>query len=304
MLFYPAKKNIFKRKGYTSFHDSPPDLTDEVVLGKRVSHIASLCPGSLTIEASIVIPVFMLAITSLIFIIQVIQIQIHIQKALYNQMMKVTGYGYYVNHMDLSTEAENFLQEEYIKLMVIDELGEDFFDKDVVVNGKYGFILNLSNISEDGLLDVVLMYKLKMPLDFFNIGKINMVARARCATWTGAKYDSNEWDTNMVYMTAKGEVYHTDKECTYIKSDISQCSYSEVSNKRNASGGIYYPCSLCSDREISNIRVVYYTQYGNRYHIMEFCSNLKSNVFAIERSVAVLKYKECSKCGLQGEKND
>ncbi len=305
MLFYSSLKyDYLKRKGRSSFHDSPPDQTDEVVLGKRVSPITSVFQGSLTVEASMVLPLFIGAVVTLIFFIQVIQIQIQIQKALYNQTMKVMGYGYYIDSTDMATEAETFLQAGYIKLKVIEELGDNFFDNGCIVNGKQGFVLYLTNVSDEGLVDVAMRYNLQVPFDIFGVGKLSFVARARCAIWTGKDSDTTEWNVNMVYMTAQGQVYHIDKECTYIKLDISSCRMDELDTVRNASGGIYYPCNLCCGQKEYDSRTVYITQYGTRYHMMEYCSNLKSNVFAIEKEVAEQKYKVCSKCGSEGEQDD
>ena len=300
MLFYFVN-NINQWKDQASFQNSPPDAGTKGVQNKRAAYVTSLSRGSLTLEATLVLPFFIFAITTLLFLIQAMQTQSQIQRVLYNETMKVTGYGYYLNSTEMATEAENLLSVGYIKLKVIEELGEDFFDNDVIVNGKSGFLLYLTNISEEGIVDVVLMYSLKPPLDIFNVGKLDYVARARCAVWTGADVDKTEWDTDMVYMTAHGQVYHLDRECTYIKSDISECSLEEIEAVRNASGGKYYPCELCGDKREYDDREVFYTQYGTRYHMTGYCSNLKSNVFAIEIEDAMAKYKACSKCGSEGE---
>lgn len=305
MLFYQVEKNKYlKRKVKTSFHISPPDATNEVKPDKRAPYVTLVHRGSLTVEAALVLPFFIAAVTTLIFLIQAIQIQVQIQKALYNQTMKVTGYGYYINSVDLATEAESLLEVGYIKLKIIEELGEDFFESNAIVNGKKGFVLYLTNVSKEGLVDVALLYSLRVPFDIFNVGKLDFVARARCATWIGASPGTTEWDVNMVYMTAHGEVYHCDRECTYIKSDISECRLDEIEAIRNASGGKYYPCTICDDRREYDSKQVFYTKYGTRYHLSEYCSNLKSNVFAIEEVVAKEKYKACSKCCGKGEKYD
>ena len=286
------------RKGQILSQHYPPDGTPEMTESKRASYATLFLKGSLTVEASLVFPFFIGAVVALLFFIQAIQIQIQIQKALYNQTMKVTGYGYYVDSVELGTQAENLLEVSYIKLMVIEELGDDFFEGNCIVNGKKGFVLDLTNAFEKGVVDVALGYSLKVPFDIFGLGKLNFVARARCKTWTGVDTTKTEWDTNMVYMTSHGEVYHVDKDCSYIKSDISSCDLEEVEKLRNASGGKYYVCSLCGDtKQVSN-KTVFYTMYGNRYHLSEYCSNLKNNVFAIEREVAEKKYRRCSRCGI------
>lgn len=301
MLFYLREnKKIIKRKGQILSQHYPPDETREMTSGKRVSYATLLCKGSLTVEASLVFPLFIGAVVALLFFIQAIQIQVQLQKALFNQTMKVTGYGYYVNSADLGTEAENVLEVGYIKQKVIEELGDDFFEGGSIVNGKKGLVLDLTNASQEGVVDVVIRYSLKVPFDIFGLGKLKFVARARCQIWTGVDVNKTEWDTDMVYMTAHGEVYHIDEKCTYIKSDITSCSLDEIGTRRNATGGIYYLCSLCGDKTILGNKEVFYTQYGNRYHLSEYCSNLKNNVFAMERAEAEKKYRSCSKCGTKG----
>lgn len=301
MLFYLKKnKKIKKRKGQITFQLYPPDETCELIQGKRASYATFFLKGSLTVEASIVFPFFIGAVVALLFFLQAIQIQVQIQKALYNQTMKVTGYGYYLDSVEMGTEAENLLEVGYIKLMVIEELGDDFFEGSCIVNGKNGFNLDLTNSFDEDVVDVAIRYSLRVPFDIFGIGKVNFIARARCKTWTGADASKTEWDVDMVYMTSHGEVYHLDENCTYIKSDISSCSLDEIENIRNASGGIYYLCSLCGDMKQVGGNEVYYTQYGSRYHMIDVCSNLKNNVFAIEKEVAMEKYRSCSKCGTKG----
>lgn len=297
MLFCLKNYNeMIVRKGHIKSLFFPPEETD-CNYGKRAPYATFLTRGSLTVEASLVFPIFIGAIVALLFFMQAIQIQVQIQKALYNQTMKVTGYGYYVDSVNLGTEAENVLEVGYIKFKVIEELGDDFFDNSCIVNGKNGFVLDLTNIYDESVIDVAIRYSLKVPFDMFGLGKINFIARARCKIWSGVDITKTEWDTEMVYMTSHGEVYHIDKNCTYIRSDISSCKLEEIGDARNASGGIYYLCSVCGDKNQSDKMTVYYTQYGSRYHLKEYCSNLQNNVFALERQEAEKKYRSCSKCG-------
>lgn len=304
MLFFSVEKNMIKRKDQTSYYHSPPDAVNEDWRIERASYVTSFNRGSLTVEASLVLPLFIFGVTTLIFLIQVMQIQIQIQKTLYNETMKVTGYGYYLNSAEMSVEAENFLSVRYIKLKVIEALGDEFFENNTIVKGKKGFVLYFTNISEEGMVDVVLLYSLKVPFDIFGVGKLDFIARAKCAVWTGTNVDTTEWDVNMVYMTMHGQVYHCDRACTYIKSDISECWIDEIDGVRNSSGGKYYPCNFCSDGNDNFSGKVYFTQYGTRYHKVEYCGNLKSNVFAIEEDEAKEKYSACSKCGIEGDLYD
>ena len=299
MLFFPSFKNNIKRKGRATFNDSPRVVKDEAFREGRASHAAFI--GSLTVEASIVLPFFIMAIMVLLFFVQAIQMQIQIQKALFNQTVKTAGYSYYLSQTEIPTEAEQFLEAEFIKLNIINELGSDFFKNSYIVNGKNGLILNLTNISDEGVIDIALQYQMQVPFDIFGVGKLNFVARARCRTWDGSKSDITGYKGNMVYVTPNGEVYHVSDKCTYIVKSVKSCNYHSIDEKRNLSGGIYYPCNACAEgRTPIGMQLVYYTNYGNRYHLESVCSNLKTNVFSMNENAAKKKYRPCSKCGEAG----
>ena len=306
MLFFSIFNiKIFKRKGSSLLSNSSPLYNDRDNLNteKRAPYAALNLKGSLTVEASLVLPLFIGAIVTLLFFIQAIKINVNIQKAVYNQTMKVVGYAYYVNVTDPPVVVENLLEGEAIKAMVINELGTEFMNNPYLVNGRNGFLLNFTNIFDEGVIDVALQYKLKVPFDIFGVGEVPFVVRARCKTWSGESSDRNEWDTKMVYVTKYGEVYHENKSCTFIKSDVKSCSKSEATVIKNESGERYEPCSLCAEGHASYVTLVYFTKYGNRFHVNENCSNLKSNVFSIEKNIAEKNYRACSKCA-KGDNDD
>lgn len=300
MLFFPIFNKISsKRKGRASFHDSPRDQIGEASREERVPYAVFI--GSLTVEAAFILPLFVMAIMVLLFFVQAIQMQIQIQKALFNQTVKTAGYSYYLSKTEIPTEAESFLEAEFIKLNIANELGTDFFKNGYIVNGENGFVLNFSNISDEGIIDIALQYKMQVPFDIFGVGKLNFVARARCRTWDGKHSDITGYKGNMVYVTPNGEVYHMSDKCTYIVKRVNNCSYHSIDEKRNSSGGIYYPCNLCAESKTPiATQIVYFTDYGTRYHLEIFCSNLKTNIFAINEDVAKKKYRACSKCGTGG----
>ncbi len=304
MLFFQKyKKIIGKQKGQKIHRCSPPDICISYS-EKRAPYAALGLSGSLTLEASLVMPLFIAAFVAMLYFLLVIQFQIHIQKALYNQALKTAGYAYYVNCTDLDNYSENFLEAEYIKASVIDEIGKEYLDNSLVINGSRGISLNLLEEIEDGILDVALTYKLKVPFDIFNLGNLSYTSRARCHTWIGSNTETKEWDKEIVYMTTNGSVYHLYKDCSYIHSDVQSCNSAELSNLRNSGGAKYYPCMLCTGDKVINNSTVYYTKYGTRYHINNMCSNLKSNIYSVEKEYAVKNYPLCSKCSERGEPDD
>ena len=306
MLFFSIfYKKFLKRKGSSLLGNSPPNYSnrDNLNTKERAPYAAFKLKGSLTVEASLVLPLFIGAIVFLLFFIQAVRINVHIQKAVYNQTMSVAGYAYYVNMANPPVEVENLLEAGYIKSKIIDELGTEFMNNPYIINHRDAFSLNFTNIFDEGIIDVALQYRLKVPFDIFGVSEVPFVARARCKTWAGADSGKTEWDTEMVYVTKYGEVYHINKSCTFIKSDVMTCSKVKIKTLKNESGEWYKPCSLCSEGHASYVVPVYYTEYGNRFHVNENCSNLKSNVFSIEKDDAIKKYRPCSKCAKEDKED-
>lgn len=56
---------------------------------------------------------------------------------------------------------------------------------------------------------------------------------------------NNNDESEYVYITQYGEVYHIEKMCSYLVRNIKAASLAEITDLRNASGGKYYQCSLC-----------------------------------------------------------
>ena len=295
MLFFHNINRHIKQK-----FCSPPDK--HVSLSeKRAPYATFRINAGLTLEASLVMPLFLAAFVALIFFLQIIQQNLHIQKALYNQVQKIAGYSYYINEADISEDVSKYLEAAYIKSAVVKEVGQKYLDNSYIKNGSKGIYLNITGKPEDGILDVALEYKMQVPFDLFNIGGLNMVSRARCHLWIGSDKNALVDDTEYVYMTPSGSVYHLYKDCTYIKSDILSCIGAEIYDERNASGAKYYKCQVC--KPLLGMGKVYYTKYGTRFHYSDKCVNLHSDVFAVEKSKVKDKYRMCTKCAKNAERS-
>ena len=294
MLFFHNPKYCNQKNHYSS-----PDSISHAA-EKRAPHATSYIRASLTLEASLVLPLFLAAIISLIYVIQVIQIKINMQKALYHQAMAVCGYSYYTELIDAPDVAEKLVQAAYIKNKIIKELGTDYLDDSYIVNGSKGVKLS-SNLTSDGkYLDVTLKYKTKAFFDLLGVSEISVTSKVKCRLWTGEEEETDSGESSeYAFVTANGTVYHTSENCTYLKSELSSCSVSEIANVRNESGGKYYACSACEKDNYTG--KVYYTKYGTRYHTTLLCRNIHSNVYTISLDLAKEKYSLCSKCKKESE---
>lgn len=268
--------------------------------------------ASITVEASIVVPLVVMAVVSLLQIMIFMNVQLKLQTALYHQTQKAAGYsalvdfaeGYILEGMDREdyktalSIAENGITELLVKHLVVEELGEDFFDNPWFVGGQDGLKVIFSAGVKERDIDVALGYELKVLFDVFGIGDLHVTARARMSRWTGVtRVESNEEgmeNSDTVYITKAGTVYHLYKDCTYLSVKLTKVNYSEISSKRNASGGKYYPCSLCA-KNSGEADCVYISKYGESYHFDEKCRNIYHNISEITKD-EVGNREMCSKC--------
>lgn len=79
--------------------------------------------ASASVEGAIVIPLFIYAVMSIMFIMQVIAVQIHINNAFYVTLRKCAGYVYVYEN---SGNVPKGMVAETIRRLLIDEIGTDY----------------------------------------------------------------------------------------------------------------------------------------------------------------------------------
>lgn len=210
-------------------------------------------------------------------------------------MKKVSGYAYYMNIADMSEQVEQIMQAEYVKYAVINEIGRDYLENSVITGGSSGIHINFLVDAKKGILDAELDYSMDIPFNLLGFPSIRFSSRLRCHTWIGNTSGDKVQSSDVVYVTANGEVYHLYSDCSYLVSSIKNCKGTEIADKRNSSGEKYRPCQLCCKDNEEPV-TAFYTDYGNRYHSQSLCSNLHSNVLSVDKNKAQENYRLCSKC--------
>ena len=280
--------------------------------------------ASITVEAAIVIPIFLYASMSLLYMLLVLNIKMTVNRALYNSIRTVSEYAYLcngssdmedkdksslineilddVNDQDKASLLSDALGIGTIEALMLKELGSDYAKSNNIVGGNAGFNFFLSDVmTSSSLIDVKVNYRIKNPFDIWGFMTITVSERMTCDAWLGEDYAgfnnlSNTSvagnDSEFVYITEKGTVYHTSRSCTYLTRNISNAPLSAIENLRNSSGAKYYPCERCKPKGNST---VYYTEYGDRYHSDINCSQLSRNIITVAKS-QVGDRKECEKC--------
>lgn len=304
MCLFIAEKTNIKLKGKDKrtiirFKEITPES------GKK----AYLC-ASATVEASIVIPLFIYAVMMVVYLIHMESVRQSINTAMYSDIRKLSEYAYVCNQFkdnysyktDKNTDKtiENIiksgLSDAVAKKILIDELGSDFAKNNGIVGGNDGISLIKSEIlRSDSKIKLVVSYKIKNPFDIFGTGAVNVEESFVANAWLGEDHIQRQKGNSSeesVYITVSGKVYHKDRACTYLNVSVNPISRANIENTRNKSGGKYYPCEKCGS---GNSLQLYITDYGERYHTSINCSNLKRTVIKIPLEKTDGR-KPCSKC--------
>ncbi len=281
--------------------------------------------GTLTIEAAFVLPIFLYAIIAFLYFFHIMAIYEEVQYAITETGLHTAKYAYvydYIMHDenaedDLVAEEENLekkliispeviltrgINSSYIKIKMKEYLNETYLNQSCIKGGYEGIETFLSTYLEDEEhVDIIACYQVKIPLLFFDLDKIWMVQRVRLRGWNGAKPVEKsedvqgEEDSQVVYITEHGTVYHMTKECTHLKLSIQEVYFDLIDNYRNQAGGKYTKCNICYDSNIEKA-MVYITRAGDHYHSFLSCSGLKRNIIPIK--IEDIEDKNpCKRCG-------
>lgn len=281
-------------------------------------------PASTTVEASLVVPIFVYAAVAVMYMIQVVAVRARVNEALYDTLRKSARYAYVYDSLkglsgDDSGNAKNKITADEnnpaqlsgmlssglsiaaFQQLFISELGEDFAKNNNIVGGNPGWNFAQSKVlNNNSLLDIKLTYYIKNPFDVFGVAIIKVSEVKRTNAWLGEDSDSFTYNTSQVvdkdiyvYITSGGSVYHTKKTCTYLTRNLKTSNVSETGSLRNNSGGKYYPCTICKADTATG--EVYYTDYGDRYHKTAICTKLSRDILTVKKS-SVPERRECEKC--------
>lgn len=266
--------------------------------------------ASLSLEAALIMPVFIYATMLIINVVLFIGLQIRIQLSLYNTALSLSKYDYAyeviksekgINLEELKADSllttiiGRGIESGIVKTMVVADLGVDYLEKSDVVGGVRGLYFTQSEIlNENGDIDLIVNYKVRSPFDIFGIGAIHIEQRAKIRAFSGDK-NIEKPKTEYVYVAPTGSVYHRYTSCKYLNVSVKKVLLAQVDKERNKDGGKYYKCKKCTNKALPGIEV-YITAYGNRYHSNRNCSELKRGILRIPKS-EVGKRKACSNCG-------
>jgi hypothetical protein len=257
--------------------------------------------GSLTIEAALVIPIFLFAIMAILSFTEILRVQMRLDSAMQQCAKELAVYGYAKDGIlgedtgDLSVPIETLFSEAYVRNRVISEVGEEYLQNSPT-NGTASLHFLGSRIMENDRIELRCTYYVT---PFFSLSPkagflTGTTAVARAFTGYDNLSAAEQGETEeYVYVTPNGTAYHKSRNCHYLDLSIQKVFTEDLPNLRNAEGSIYQPCPLCKGTNAGS--VLFITDYGNRYHTDILCSGLRRTVSMIPIS-EVGSRTPCKKC--------
>lgn len=257
---------------------------------KRASCSAPLLiKGSATVEAALVLPLFLCAICFLIMMGQLLLIEGEIAHAVSKTAFTCAKQEAVREVSQKKISGSGLLAANMIFYSLLQ--GDDLC-KECIEGGKHGILVRAEKLEGEEKILVKASYILKIPVPFFGGGRILRNIEVKRRIYTGYLPHGSEagGDNKMVFVTDHGSVYHTSLSCSHVSLKISA---NALSVKALEAKG-FRACEKCIKKG-SDPKAYYITAEGDCYHSRLSCSGLKRTVKSATIS-EVGGLKKCSRC--------
>lgn len=276
-------------------------FTKQKKVGKYIKEL--LCEkqkdfkGSVTVEASLVLPVFLFTICLFYSFFLILSAQLVIGESLVQTGRFVSQYG------AIKEISNNTLKLEFYK-----NLNTNHLQSSCIQGGRLGVRLLCKRFGEkEENIELSANYVIKFPINIFHIKNIPSRQQIRARLFIGKEmlHTGKDWDNGegkesikneeTVYITENGTVYHKNKNCSHIQLTIKMIPVTGLEYARNISGAKYKRCEKCRAKQEGN-STTYITLEGNHYHTSLTCSGLKRTLLEVKLST-VKDWNSCLRCG-------
>ena len=283
-----------------------PDVTrsrENRLCMKGIPLAMSCRAGSMTVEAAMIIPLFIFFFINLMSVMEMMRLHCNLELALWKNGKVMTVVG----HAFESAQDENewiqvggtLLTDYALYLEIVYELGEDYLDHSPLTYGKKGLNFLESSYMENDCIDIKLTYQVSPDFNVPGFPLVRLANRYYARAWTGycVSEEEEEQAKEYVYVTMYGQVFHVKLDCGYLNRTIEAVQVSGLGNMRNNAGEQYTICEYCG--KFSSQDTVYITPTGGKYHFTVSCPSLKRTISILERTEAEENYRPCSRCVVQ-----
>lgn len=242
--------------------------------------------GFITVEASVVVPLFLFFMLAVGRIAMLLFAEAHIHQSLAEAANDTAGYCYLEKKLSQDTQAEVFINLAILTKQFRTYLGDDPYVEHTIKNGKNGVLLSISQEPNNKKIFIV-------KADFFAGFEIPIFGKYYVRVTDVIKgkafvgYERGENKDRYVYVTPNESVYHSRRSCSHLTLSVSQ-----IDEFRK---GSYMPCGFCG-KEQSASGKLYVAKTDNVYHSRADCSGLKRTVIRI-RLDETGGLAPCQRCG-------
>lgn len=266
----------------------------------KICRFSSDSYGSATVEASIVLPLFILSMLVIVAMCGCVRTRHTVYEGLQETAQYLAEYEYLYSMIDegLHIDSEEGMFGDAVNIVTAYmKLGDYIDDTGLVEKYVSGGIAGLTITraeydATDGFIYIELQYTLKANVVLF--GELEWVVheRIRQKAYMGYLDDKGVEEGNQyVYITENASVYHTRRNCYHISLSIQQISKSELYSGTNS----LTPCGICTKYN-TDTGLIYITDTGDHYHTSLSCSGLKRTVYRVK--LEDYPYlPACSNCG-------
>ena len=158
-----------------------------------------------------------------------------------------------------------------------------------------------SSVLGDGeTVTLTLDYDYRLPFSVFGLGSIHQRVTASRRAWIGrtegglsSGASGSEEEDEIVYVGKTSTRYHSSASCHYLSNSLTPLPFAAVSGERNSGGKRYQPCARCAKGVTGG--TVYIAPSGDVYHTSEGCSAIRAYARAVKKS-EVSHLGPCSYC--------
>ena len=269
--------------------------------GRRIYKTTLSGRGSASVEAAMVLPVFIFAMLGIVSVAGAVHTRGIVYEGLHETALYMAEYSFLgrqiENGVDVGREAEVF--KDGVSLVTANKKLRDYIDDqnmiDRYVAGSFsGLNIVQSELKADDCIYVKLEYDIRISIPV--IGNVTIPCEERIRQRAFLGYDkANDADSEgtYVYVAENGDVYHKSRSCFHIKLNIRQVSYTAA--EKECEG--LTQCSLCA--RYRSRGTLYVTQSGDKYHYSLECPGLKRTVYRVKKD-DIGDMRPCSNCGEGG----
>lgn len=245
---------------------------------KKASLSVSAVRASLTLEAALVLPLFLYAGAIFITLFQVMDVHRQVQ-AVAEHVSENIG--------QMACLSKHEKDGDILGKAAVYGYAELTLHSKLEALPVRNISLLRSSLMEDGeTIDLIVDYELSMPFSVLGQRSVRQTNRSFRRAWVGREGktgDGGDGKDMVVYVGKNSVRYHVSRTCHYLYNDLTAVSMDDVENRRSQDGRRYSPCARCDNPSAGT---VYIMPSGEHYHASPSCSAIHAYVRAVPKSEA------------------